>query len=92
MLPALALTSFLATAMPQILINQNVGSKPPLDTLPKYQAALNSAERDLEGSGRILVRYSGTEDKVRVMVEGRDEAKIKKIAEELRETLQREIG
>jgi len=78
--------------MPQILINQNVGSKPPLDTLPKYQAALNSAERDLEGSGRILVRYSGTEDKVRVMVEGRDEAKIKKIAEELRETLQREIG
>jgi phosphoglucosamine mutase len=78
--------------MPQILLNQKVGSKPPLDSLPKYQAALNSAERDLEGSGRILVRYSGTEDKVRVMVEGRDEAQIKKIAEELRETLQREIG
>jgi phosphoglucosamine mutase len=78
--------------MPQILMNQKVGSKPPLDSLPKYQAALTSAERDLEGSGRILVRYSGTEDKVRVMVEGRDEAKIKKIAEELRETLQREIG
>src|SRR5881275_1905330 len=54
--------------MPQILINQKVGSKPPLDSLPKYQKALTSAERDLEGSGRILVRYSGTEDKVRVMV------------------------
>jgi phosphoglucosamine mutase len=78
--------------MPQILINQKVGSKPPLESLPKYQAALTSAERDLEGSGRILVRYSGTEDKVRVMVEGRDQAKIKKIAEELRDTLQREIG
>ena len=78
--------------MPQILINQKVGSKPPLDSLPGYQAALTSAERDLEGSGRILVRYSGTEDKVRVMVEGRDEAQIRKIAEELRETLQREIG
>ncbi|HEY8182525.1 MAG TPA: phosphoglucosamine mutase [Thermoanaerobaculia bacterium] len=78
--------------MPQILINQKVGSKPPLDSLPKYQAALTSAERDLEGSGRILVRYSGTEDKVRVMVEGRDQAKIEKIAEELRDTLQREIG
>jgi phosphoglucosamine mutase len=78
--------------MPQILLNQKVGSKPPLDSLPKYQAALTTAERDLEGSGRILVRYSGTEDKVRVMVEGRDEAQIKKIAEELRETLQREIG
>jgi phosphoglucosamine mutase len=78
--------------MPQILVNQKVGSKPPLDSLPKYQAALSAAERDLEGSGRILVRYSGTEDKVRVMVEGRDEAQIKKIAEELRETLQQEIG
>ena len=78
--------------MPQILINQKVGSKPPLDSLPKYQAALTAAERDLEGSGRILVRYSGTEDKVRVMVEGRDEAQIKKIAEELRDTLKREIG
>jgi phosphoglucosamine mutase len=78
--------------MPQILINQKVGSKPPLESLPKYQAALTTAERDLEGSGRILVRYSGTEDKVRVMVEGRDQAKIKKIAEELRDTLQREIG
>jgi phosphoglucosamine mutase len=78
--------------MPQILINQKVGSKPPLDSLPRYQAALTSAERDLEGSGRILVRYSGTEDKVRVMVEGRDEAKVRKIAEELRDTLQREIG
>jgi phosphoglucosamine mutase len=78
--------------MPQILLNQKVGSKPPLDSLPKYQAALSAAERDLEGSGRILVRYSGTEDKVRVMVEGRDEAQIKKIAEELRETLQQEIG
>jgi phosphoglucosamine mutase len=78
--------------MPQILVNQKVGSKPPLESLPKYQAALTSAEQDLEGSGRILVRYSGTEDKVRVMVEGRDEAQIKRIAEELRETLQQEIG
>ncbi len=78
--------------MPQILLNQKVGSKPSLDSLPKYQAALSAAERDLEGSGRILVRYSGTEDKVRVMVEGCDEAQIKKIAEELRETLQHEIG
>ncbi|MDQ6801849.1 MAG: phosphoglucosamine mutase [Acidobacteriota bacterium] len=78
--------------MPQILLNQKVGKKPPLDSLPKYQAALTAAERDLDGSGRILVRYSGTEDKVRVMVEGQNEAKIKKIAEDLRATLQREIG
>jgi phosphoglucosamine mutase len=78
--------------MPQILVNQNVGSKPPLESLPKYKRALDAAERELEGSGRILVRYSGTENKVRVMVEGQDEATIKRIAEGLRETLQREIG
>ncbi|PYQ47743.1 MAG: phosphoglucosamine mutase, partial [Acidobacteria bacterium] len=78
--------------MPQVLLNQNVGAKPPLESLPKYQNALTAAERDLEGSGRILVRYSGTESKVRVMVEGRDEEKIKRIAESLRDTLHDEIG
>jgi phosphoglucosamine mutase len=78
--------------MPQILINQEVGSKPPLDSLPKYQAALTKAHSDLGGSGRILVRYSGTENKVRVMVEGTDERQIKGIAEELREILRQEIG
>jgi len=78
--------------MPQVLLNQSVVAKPPLDSLPKYQNALTAAERDLEGSGRILVRYSGTENKVRVMVEGRDEAQIRKIAESLRDTLHDEIG
>ena len=78
--------------MPQVLLNQPVGAKPPLESLPKYQNALKAAQRDLDGAGRILVRYSGTENKVRVMVEGRDEAKIRKIAENLRETLHDEIG
>jgi len=79
-------------AMPQILLNQQVGSKPPLESLPKYQAALRAAESDLAGGGRILVRYSGTENKVRVMVEGPDEKQIKRIAESLREILRQEIG
>ncbi len=78
--------------MPQILLNQPVGSKPPLESLPRYQAAIRAALADLGDSGRILVRYSGTENKVRVMVEGPDEEKIKRTAEWLRDTLQREIG
>jgi len=78
--------------MPQILINQPVGSKPPLESLPKYQAALAAALQDLGGSGRILVRYSGTENKVRVMVEGPDERQVKAMAERLREILRQEIG
>jgi phosphoglucosamine mutase len=78
--------------MPQLLINEKVGSKPPLDSLPKYQQALAEAQRDLGGRGRILVRYSGTENLVRVMVEGDDEPSIRKIAEHLRDVLRDEIG
>ena len=78
--------------MPQILLNQPVASKPPLESLSKYQAALRKALSELGESGRILVRYSGTENKVRVMVEGTDERQIKGMAEELREILRQEIG
>jgi phosphoglucosamine mutase len=79
------------TPMPQTLVNQPVGSKPPLESLPKYQAALAAAQSQLNGQGRILVRYSGTENKVRVMVEGPDDALIRRIAESLREVLAGEI-
>lgn len=78
--------------MPQLLINEKVGSKPPLDSLPKYQQALAEAQQQLGGRGRILVRYSGTENLVRVMVEGDDEARIRQIAEYLRDVLRHEIG
>jgi phosphoglucosamine mutase len=87
--PFSALRTFVP--MPQVLLNQEVASRPPLESLPRYQAALAEAERDLGGQGRILVRYSGTENKVRVMVEGPDEAATRKIAEQLRIVLRDEI-
>ncbi len=77
--------------MPQLLINEKVAAKPPLDSLPRYQAAHAKALESLGGRGRILVRYSGTENLVRVMVEGEDEAQIRAIAEELRAVLKDEI-
>jgi len=77
--------------MPQLLLNQKVRAKPPLDSLPRYQAAHASALTALEGRGRILVRYSGTENVVRVMAEGEDGTLITRIAEELRELLKEEI-
>jgi phosphoglucosamine mutase len=80
------------TPMPQLLLNQPVASKPPLESLPKYQAALAEAQSQLDGKGRILVRYSGTENKVRVMVEGPDHALITRIAESLRDVLKDEIS
>jgi phosphoglucosamine mutase len=77
--------------MPQLLLNEKVASKPPLDSLPRYQAALRTALEDLGGRGRILVRYSGTENLVRVMVEGEDDAQIRRLADELRNVLRDEI-
>ncbi|HEX2060241.1 MAG TPA: phosphoglucosamine mutase [Thermoanaerobaculia bacterium] len=78
--------------MPQLLLNQQVRSKPPLESLPRYQESYAKAMQDLAGRGRILVRYSGTENLVRVMVEGEDEAQIRRIAEQLRDVLKEEIG
>ncbi len=78
--------------MPQLLLNQRVGSKPALDSLPRYQAALAESQKELGEKGRILVRYSGTENLVRVMVEGENEPEIRRIAERLRQVLQEEIG
>lgn len=88
--PFSALATF--QPMPQLLINERVASKPPLDSLPAYQAALETAEAELGRKGRILVRYSGTENLVRVMVEGEDETAIRRVANQLRDVLKREIG
>ncbi|MGZ4778223.1 MAG: phosphoglucosamine mutase [Thermoanaerobaculia bacterium] len=78
--------------MPQVLLNQKVTSKPPLETLPRFQEELRKAEAELGRDGRILVRYSGTENLVRVMAEGVDDARINKIAKHLVQILASEIG
>jgi phosphoglucosamine mutase len=71
------------TRMPQVLINTVVEKKVPLDQLPDVQKMISDVETKLGDDGRVLVRYSGTESKVRVMIEGTDEAAIKAWAEEL---------
>lgn len=77
---------------PQILVNTKVSSKPPFESLTRYQQAATIYERKLHGQGRILVRYSGTENLVRVMVEGDDDDEIRAIAKDLSEILKSEIG
>jgi phosphoglucosamine mutase len=78
--------------LPQILVNQRVRSKPPLESLPRYAKGLRESEKAMAGRGRILVRYSGTENLVRVMVEGDHDGLIRDIAERLRSVLAEEIG
>jgi phosphoglucosamine mutase len=57
---------------PQVLMNVEVEKKHDIKTIPQIQEAIKTAEKRLSGKGRILVRPSGTEPKIRVMLEGRD--------------------
>jgi len=71
------------TRVPQVLVNATLKSRRPLDQMPKTQSAIRAAEARLGDSGRVLVRWSGTEPKLRVMVEGEDDATIRTLAEEI---------
>jgi phosphoglucosamine mutase len=77
---------------PQVLVNVKVADKRPLEELPSFQKALRAVEADLGDRGRVLVRYSGTEKKARVMVEGEDEGRVGAIANDLAEELQRALA
>ncbi|MHB8764490.1 MAG: phosphoglucosamine mutase [Deferrisomatales bacterium] len=80
------------TAAPQVLHNVWVRERVPLDRLPEVGAAIAAAEADLGGAGRVLVRYSGTERKLRVMVEGDDEPRIQAMAARICDAVRAEIG
>ena len=71
------------TRTPQVLINTAVEKKVPLEQLPDVTRRIAEIERELGDEGRVLVRYSGTEAKARVMLEGPDETRLKGWAEEL---------
>ncbi|MCP4446818.1 MAG: phosphoglucosamine mutase [Myxococcales bacterium] len=71
------------TRTPQVLINVKVGVKKPLEELKEVGKLIASIEKELGEDGRVLVRYSGTEPKARVMIEGPDEAMIRARAEQI---------
>lgn len=71
------------TAVPQVLVNIQVKQKPVLETIPDIDRALQESNRRLNGSGRVVIRYSGTEPLLRIMVEGEQSTVVKEIAEDL---------
>jgi len=77
------------TLYPQILINVAVKTRFDFDTHSGVQQALAEAERDLDGVGRVLLRASGTEPVIRVMVEGSSESKVKQWAETIAEAVRK---
>lgn len=77
---------------PQALVNVPVSSKPPLEDLRDVQEVCSQVEKDLADLGRVLVRYSGTEDICRVMVEGPESKQVEEWAQRIAQALKKEIG
>lgn len=77
---------------PQLCVNVVVTSKPSLETLKKVTEISTEVERTLADKGRVLVRYSGTENICRVMVEGPTEEQVEKMANTIADAVREEIG
>jgi phosphoglucosamine mutase len=71
------------TRVPQILLNTTLRERRPLDEMPRTTASIRDAESALGESGRVVVRWSGTEPKLRVMIEGEDERQIGELAKQI---------
>ena len=77
---------------PQVLVNVRVREKQDLKTVPAVSAAMERVERQMHGQGRLLVRYSGTEPLLRVMIEGKDQRQIQAWAAEIAGTVKEHLG
>jgi phosphoglucosamine mutase len=77
---------------PQTLVNVKVRERRDLESIPEIAGRMSEVSKKLEGTGRLLVRYSGTEPKVRVMIEGEDEQVIKQLAEDLAGLIREKLG
>ena len=77
---------------PQVLINVHVHEKRPFEEVPAIAQAAERIESELAGTGRLLLRYSGTENLARVMIEGRDQAEIEELAAKLAAIIEKELG
>ncbi len=77
---------------PQNLINIDVKSKPELSTVPEIAQVINNVEARLGDSGRVLVRYSGTQNMCRVMVEGPTEEQTERYCKQIAEVIRGRIG
>jgi phosphoglucosamine mutase len=68
---------------PQTLVNVRVKTRTPVEEVPAVAAAMARVEAALDGRGRVLVRYSGTEPLLRIMIEGENQTTVQAWAEEI---------
>jgi phosphoglucosamine mutase len=77
---------------PQVLVNVHVKEKKPFDDVDEIATASKKIEAQLEGEGRLLLRYSGTENLARVMIEGKDQTRIEEQANGLADVIRASLG
>jgi len=77
---------------PQVILNVKVREKKPLDSLPSVVEKISAAEEELRDSGRVVIRYSGTEALARVMIEAESEEAMRRHAEAIAGAIRAELG
>lgn len=77
---------------PQVLVNVHVKEKREFEDVPAIAEAVGNVRRDLGSDGRLLLRYSGTENLARVMIEGKDQNEIERLANSLAEVIRQQLG
>jgi phosphoglucosamine mutase len=77
---------------PQVIVNVKVREKRPLDSIPSVVSAIQTAEDELRDTGRVVIRYSGTEALARVMIEAESEAAMRRHADAIADAIRAELG
>ena len=80
------------TTYPQILVNVRVQERKDVNSVPAIATAIERVTKAMDGHGRLLIRYSGTEPLLRIMIEGKDDASIKAWAAEIAAVVKAELG
>jgi phosphoglucosamine mutase len=80
------------TPLPQVLVNVKVAEKRDIMTIPEIAGLVRDIEEKVRDEGRILIRYSGTEPLLRIMIEGRDKDQISGWAREIADNVEKSIG
>jgi phosphoglucosamine mutase len=77
---------------PQVIVNVKVRERKPLESIPAVAAAIRAAEEELRESGRVVIRYSGTEPLARVMIEAESEEAMRRHADAIADAIRAELG
>jgi phosphoglucosamine mutase len=75
-----------------VIVNVKVREKRPLESIPSVVWAIRTAEHELRDSGRVVIRYSGTEALARVMIEAESEAAMRRHADAIADAIRAELG